>query len=72
MVSHVQVPLMPMEGDHFYRGEKEVVRAIVNKESMAFQWLRSCQERSLSSSCWAPFSSQGLRAPLSCLPAALN
>ena len=33
------------EGELFYRGKKEVGRAIVNKESMAFHWLRGCQER---------------------------
>ena len=31
--------------EHFYREEKEVGRAIVNKESMTFHWLRACQER---------------------------
>ena len=35
----------PATGELFYRGEKEVGRAIVNKESMAFHWLSPCQER---------------------------
>ena len=36
---------MEREGEHFCTGEKEVGRAIVNKESMAFHWLSPCQER---------------------------
>ena len=29
----------------FYRGEREVGRAVVNQESVAFHWLNPCQER---------------------------
>ena len=43
-------------------------RAVVNAESVAFHWLRACQERSLSASWWALRSSRGLRAPSSVLP----
>ena len=46
MVSHVQVP-NKMEGRTLYRGEKEVVRAIVSKESLSFYWL-SCDCLSLA------------------------
>ena len=35
------------EGEHFHRGEKEVRRARVNKESRAFQWLSLCWERGI-------------------------
>ena len=45
MASHMQVPCTAREGECFYRGEKEVGRAIVNKESMTFHWLSYCQER---------------------------
>ena len=48
-------PCTTGEGELFYRGEKEVGRAIVNKESMAFHWLSLCQKRSLFSCCWALF-----------------
>ena len=36
-------PQSARAGEHFYRGEEEVERALT--ESMAFQWLSSCQER---------------------------
>ena len=36
---------MAREGEHFYRGGKEVGRAVVNKGSMVFHWLSPCQER---------------------------
>ena len=42
-VSCVQVPRTAREGELFYRGGKEVGRALVNKESMAFHWLKPCQ-----------------------------
>ena len=38
-------PRTAKEGKHFYREEKEIARAIVNKESMAFHWLNPCEER---------------------------
>ena len=45
MVSHVQVPAQQVKNT--FRGEKEVGRAIVNKEFMAFHWLSPCQERTI-------------------------
>ena len=42
MVSHAQVPAE--QAKNTFRGEKEVGRAIVNKEFMAFHWLNPCQE----------------------------
>ena len=48
-----------------FRGEEEGGRATVNKESMAFHWLSSCQGRKeISSSCWTLLLSQGERALL--------
>ena len=38
-------PCTAREGELFYRVEKEVGRAIINKESMACHWLNHCQER---------------------------
>lgn len=38
-------PCTVREGQYFYRGEKEVGRAIGNKESLAFHWLSLCQGR---------------------------
>ena len=63
MVSHVQVPAQQVKNT--FRGEKEVGRAIVNKEFMAFHWLSPCQERRQDdeSFCWDLLSSQGMRAP---------
>ena len=54
------------EEELFYREEKEVGRATVNKESTAFHWQSCCQERreGHSSSYWALLLSQGVRAPL--------
>ena len=40
---HASLP-MAREGERFYRGEKEVGRAIINKESMAFHWLSPCRK----------------------------
>ena len=34
--------LMVREGDHFYRGEKEAERVLVNRESITFHWLSLC------------------------------
>ena len=31
--------------ENSYTGEKEVGRALVNQESVAFHWLNPCQER---------------------------
>lgn len=49
MVSYVQVPPCLKLHDKgrrmFCKGEKEVEKAIGNKESMAFNWLSHCQER---------------------------
>ena len=68
----MQFPRMAREGEHFYREEKEIGMAVVNKESMAFHWLGPCQERSPSSFCWALLSSHMVRTPLSSLPALFN
>ena len=38
-------PPMAREGGQFYREEKEVERALVNRESMVFHWLSPCWER---------------------------
>ena len=38
-------PLTEREGDHLYREDKEVGRAVVNIEFMAFRWLNPCQDR---------------------------
>lgn len=43
MMSHMQVPTK--QGKEERRGEKEVERVIVNKETMAFHWLSCCQNR---------------------------
>ena len=52
MVSHVQVPAQQVKST--FRGEKEVGRAIVNKEFTAFHWLSPCEERRQDdeSFCW--------------------
>ena len=38
-------PLRAREGEHFYRGKKEVGRAIAYKDSLTFHWLSPCQEK---------------------------
>jgi len=43
--SCVQFPAQQRKDSSFIEGEKEVGRATVNKESMAFHWLNCCQER---------------------------
>ena len=72
MASHMQVPCAVRKGESYYRGEKEVGRAIVDKESVAFHWLSPCQERRLSSSCSALLLLQGVRAPPAGLPTLFN
>ena len=62
---------MAREGEHFYREEKELGRAVVNKESMAFHWLSPSREEE-ESSCGALLSSQGERAPPAGLPTVFN
>ena len=54
---------MAREGKLFWSGEKDVGRAVVNKESTIFHWLSPCQERSLYSSCQALLLSIGLGTP---------
>ena len=50
MVNYIQVPTQQGK-DHFlfllYREEKEVVRAIVNKEPLTSQWAFASKETSL-------------------------
>lgn len=61
MASHMQVPHKNGEENSSIE-DKEVRRAIVNKESIAFPWLSPCWERrGFSSSCQALLSSQGVR-----------
>ena len=50
-------------GGCFNRKEKEIGRAIVNQESMAFHWL-SPWRKGIFFSYWALLSLQGVRAPL--------
>ena len=70
-------PSTAREGQLFYRREKEVWRAIVNKESRktkSFSLAELLPERrgGLSSSSWALLSSQGTRAPPSGLLTLFN
>ena len=59
---------MAREGERFYRGENEVGRALVNRV-YGFSLAQSLPgKKSLSSSCAALLSSQGVRAPASGLP----
>ena len=54
------------EGERFFRGEKEVRRALVNRvHGYLLVKSLSGKKRSLSSSCWALLSSQGASTPLS-------
>ena len=55
MASHMYIP------KHIYRDKKEIARALVNKES-GFSLAESLpgKKRRLSSSYWAPLSSQGM------------
>ena len=66
-------PSMAREGEHIYRGEKEVGRAIVNRVH-GFSLAESSpgRKRSLSFSCCALLSSQGMRALPSGLPTLFN
>ena len=43
--NHVQVSAWQRIGGIFYRGDKEVVRALIDKEVMTFHCLSSCQKR---------------------------
>lgn len=43
--NHVQVSAWQRIGGIFYRGDKEVERALIDKEVMTFHWLSSCQKR---------------------------
>ena len=66
MASHVQFSHMAREGDHLYRGEKEVGRAVVNRVH-DFSLAESLPgKRSLSSSCWVLLLSQGMSTSLTC------
>ena len=38
-------PHTAREGEHFYKGKKEVGRALVNKQALGFHWESPCQER---------------------------
>ena len=70
MASHIASPRTAREGEHFYRAEKEVGRAVVNRASVTFHWLSPCQERRgiFLLSCWALLSLQDVRASPSGLP----
>ena len=70
MMTHVQVPPIARERENFYREEKKVLSG-TNKKSIAFHRLGTCRESFFS--CWAPLSSQGVRAPPSgCFRAVLS
>ena len=42
-VDHHSSPLTAKEGEHFYKEEKDFGKAKVNKQSMSFYSLSSCQ-----------------------------
>ena len=55
---------MAREGEHFYKEEKEVGRAVANRvHGFLFAESLPGEKRSFSSFCWALLSSQGTRAP---------
>ena len=63
-------PPIARERENFYREEKKVLSG-TNKKSIAFHRLGTCRESFFS--CWAPLSSQGVRAPPSgCFRAVLS
>ena len=65
MANIMQVLHTAREKEHFYRGEKEVGRTIVNRV-LGFSLVEeslSGKKRSHSSSCWALLLLKGLRAP---------
>ena len=44
-LNYMLSPLRAREGEHFYRGKKEVGRATAYKDSLTFHWLSPCQEK---------------------------
>ena len=60
-------PCKAREGDHFYRREKKVGRAIVNRVR-GFSWAEFLLEKESFFFCWAMQLSQGVRAPPSGSP----
>ena len=63
MASHMPSPHSAREGEPSQREEKEVGGAIMNEQPMTLT-VSFGNKRSLSSSSWAPLSSQGMKALL--------
>jgi len=62
------------KGESFYKEEKEVGRAGVNRESpwIFIGWALPRKEGGFSSCCWAPPSLWAMKAPFSGLPTLFN
>ena len=67
-MSHVQVSTRQGKENVFIE-RKRKLEGLQQTKSLAFHWLRACQERS---PCWAALSLQGVRAPPSGLPTLLK